>query len=579
MAQPQEFGPVPTISPEEEARIKEAQAAHAANTDASRRRDEQSPAWDPNPSYTGDFVNDGWSGNAYTDPNTQGLMGSSWEPTQAQLSKGSDSFWYSNPSNFMYGRTPYAAEQDISRARDMGQNAADMGAAWGEAGANYAQQQAAKTEGISRAALEGGLGMAQGVTDAGQYVNQVGMANAQRQRTVADLQADRGAGLGAGLTSQGAQMGGGIAALGAGASAAGQRYGTQVADVGRSAANVGQAYGSGLQSLSQAGLGAGVGQAQTLSTTGRAYGDQLRGIEAQEGPSGAQALLNQQNNRAMGNQLALARSGRGMGGSAAAIQQAGQNIGALQQDVGNQAAQLRAQENAAWRSRQAANVANAGQLDITARTQALGGTNQAFGQAASAYAAGGALDMQGRQTQLQGATQGAALGMQGRAMGIDANVQGANIAQQGRLAGANLEMGGLQSQAQTLGQAAGMQLQGAQSAADASVNAAGVGQNAYAQSLAGYGQAAGLGMQGFQYGSDTQLAAMQQQQAYEQYAQRIRELEMTGGAQLEDKLTRDYAIATGQQQADRAADAQRNAAYWQAGATGVSALATAFGGG
>lgn len=573
--------------------------------------------WDPNPDQGPIYVSENARGDNPVDIGNHGgdpnhpansqltapavapYYGTSWEATAPQLEavdrsmggngKLLDPQWASNPANFMYGRNPNQANADISRAQSMGQNATNMGAAWGSAGANYAQQQAGQIQGAADQAREGGLGMAQDVTTAGQYVNQVGMATAAGQRTIGDAQASTGASLGRGLSLQGSALGGdiraqgadlgrGISALGGQAANLGTGYGANAVGVGAGAQRAGTQYGNSLMNVADRGLNAASLRADNLTGTASGYAQNLQGLEATEGPSGAQGLLNQQNNRAMGNQLALARSGRGMGGSAAAIAQAGQNIGALQQEAGNQAAMLRANENAAWRTRQAGNIAAAGQLDTGARATAMGGMNNAYGQAAGALAAGGGLDLEGRQTNLQGVTQGGALALQGAQANIGAaatganiaqqgNIAGANIAQQGRIAGAGTQMDGLSGQAQTFGQAAGMQLQGAQSQADAAVNAAGVGQNAYGQGLAGYGQAAGVGMQGYEYGSGTQLAGMAQQQSYEEYAQRIRALEMTGGAGLEDKINQTYAIEMGQQQAKAAAKAQRDAAYLQAAGT------------
>ncbi len=83
---------------------------------------------------------------------------------------------------------------------------------------------------------------------------------------------------------------------------------------------------------------------------------QLGGLEAQEGPSAAQAQLQSGTNQALNSQLALARSGRGFGGNAAAMGQAQGNVADIQANAANQAAMLRAQENANWRGRQASNL-------------------------------------------------------------------------------------------------------------------------------------------------------------------------------------------------------------------------------
>jgi hypothetical protein len=82
----------------------------------------------------------------------------------------------------------------------------------------------------------------------------------------------------------------------------------------------------------------------------------LNGVEAQQGPSAAQAQLQQGTNQALASQIALARSGSGFGGNAAAAGMAQNNLAGIQANQANQAAMLSAQENAAWRGRQAANL-------------------------------------------------------------------------------------------------------------------------------------------------------------------------------------------------------------------------------
>lgn len=91
----------------------------------------------------------------------------------------------------------------------------------------------------------------------------------------------------------------------------------------------------------------------------RAYGMSLAALERQQGPSAAQAQLQQGTNQAMGSQIALARSGRGFGGGAGAAGLAQGNLAGLQANQANQAAMLRSQEEAARRQRQAANLVGA----------------------------------------------------------------------------------------------------------------------------------------------------------------------------------------------------------------------------
>lgn len=89
------------------------------------------------------------------------------------------------------------------------------------------------------------------------------------------------------------------------------------------------------------------------------YAGQLAGLESTQGPSAAQAQLQQGTNQAMSSQLALARSGRGFGGGAGAAGQAATNMAGISANAANESAMLRAQEDAAWRQRQAGNFANA----------------------------------------------------------------------------------------------------------------------------------------------------------------------------------------------------------------------------
>jgi hypothetical protein len=120
-----------------------------------------------------------------------------------------------------------------------------------------------------------------------------------------------------------------------------------------------------------------------------AYGQQLANLENTQGPSAAQAQLSAGTNQALSSQLALARSGRGFGGGAAAMGQAQSNVAGIQANQANQAATLRAQEDAAWRSRQATNYGNAAGISQGAASSlqgaagALQGAGTQFGQQAT----------------------------------------------------------------------------------------------------------------------------------------------------------------------------------------------------
>lgn len=138
---------------------------------------------------------------------------------------------------------------------------------------------------------------------------------------------------------------------------------------------------------------------------------QLMALEQQRGPSAAQAQLQSGTNQAMASQLALARSGRGMGGNAAAMGLAQGNMAGIQANQANQAAMLRAQEDAAWRQRQAGNMGTVAGMQGQQSQANLGAALQSRGQNDAMYS-----DMIGRGQDAYFA--GAGAGMQGFGMGI-----------------------------------------------------------------------------------------------------------------------------------------------------------------
>lgn len=161
-------------------------------------------------------------------------------------------------------------------------------------------------------------------------------------------------------------------------------------------------------------------QNQALGAAG-AYGNQLAGLEAQQGPSAAQAQLQAGTNQAMAGQLALARSGSGFGGNAASAGLAQTNLAGLGAANANNAAMLRAQEDAAWRQRQAGNIAQAA------------GIQQGIG---SQFGEQGARDINAfnaGQAQNDAASMGwAGFGAGAYGQGITANLQGQGVANQVR---------------------------------------------------------------------------------------------------------------------------------------------------
>jgi hypothetical protein len=153
---------------------------------------------------------------------------------------------------------------------------------------------------------------------------------------------------------------------------------------------------------------------------------QLGGLEAAQGPSAAQAQLQAGTNQAMDSQIALARSGRGFGGNAAAAGLAQQNMAGIQANQANSAAMLRAQEDAAWRGRQASNLGNVagmqGQQASTNLQAWLAGQSQNDAMAGQMLGLGQDAYFTGQQAQQQGYNVGLA--------GVTGSLQGQQVANQ-----------------------------------------------------------------------------------------------------------------------------------------------------
>lgn len=221
--------------------------------------------------------------------------------------------------------------------------------------------------------------------------------------------------------------------------AVGKAWGTGDAAMGYGQQGVGlgnYAYGVGGNLLNQR-----TGDAAYFNQRGVQQGDfgaqnqslgAIVDLEATQGPSAAQAQLQQGTNQAMAGQLAMARSGRGLGGNAAAMGQAQGNMAGIQANQANAASQLRAQEDAAWRGRQASNLTNVagmqgqqsqanlgaavqGRSQNDAMTQGMLGMGQdAYWQGTQAGMQGYGMGMQGAQTSLLG--QGLANDIRGEEM-------------------------------------------------------------------------------------------------------------------------------------------------------------------
>jgi hypothetical protein len=170
------------------------------------------------------------------------------------------------------------------------------------------------------------------------------------------------------------------------------------------------AYGSNI--AGQAG-GYGAQAASDYGMQGMSREDQIRALQelsaranAPMGPSAAQAQLSAAADQNMANSLALARSGRGAGESAAALRQAGFQNAAIQQQTAQQAALLRAQEEQAYRQQQldAANAAQAGYgnvraADVGSMAQNLAQQQQLAALAQQYRTSGANAGMQGQQLQ------------------------------------------------------------------------------------------------------------------------------------------------------------------------------------
>lgn len=366
-------------------------------------------------------------------------------------------------------------------------------------------------QGIQQGAQDVGLSLAQQSANAGY--------------TYGDAQAVAGQNYGAQLAAQGQAAGAELGALGyglydaqAGIGNAAQQYGLgQAASINAAgqagSTNLGN-FGAQMQrrgneaasrNVTNYDQGAGGMWRQFAAESAGALG----GLERTEGPSAAQAQLQSGLNQAQSSNLAMARSGRGWGGSASALSQAAVQNAQASQGAVNQAAALRAQENAAWRQRQAQNIAQSAAINTGLSAQAMQGQvnqNQI------------ALQQQQQNDAMQQALYQNTLGAYGQSAQV--GLQGAQAAAGVGQNAYNQQLGAYQS----AGQAA---LQGVQAGNAAAMQGTqGGGQMA----LQGLGQGAGtilggLGQAGQQYaqGQQTALAAEgmqgQVEGAYQQYEQ------------------------------------------------------------
>lgn len=130
--------------------------------------------------------------------------------------------------------------------------------------------------------------------------------------------------------------------------------------------------------------------------------DEIAAIASTQGPSAAEAQLRAGQDAAMRQQLALARSGRGLGGGAASMRQAASTVADLQAQTSQQAAALRAQEEDAFRQRQ---LSTLGALRSQDLQQAM--HQASLNDARSAQLLGAGLQAQGMRDQVLGTELGA----------------------------------------------------------------------------------------------------------------------------------------------------------------------------
>jgi hypothetical protein len=176
---------------------------------------------------------------------------------------------------------------------------------------------------------------------------------------------------------------------------------------------------------------------QGAKQQGDVYGNLMNFAQGPQGPSAAQAQLQQGANQAMAQNLALARAGSGFGESAAGLASAQRANASTMATTANQAAQLRAQEDQAFRGQQLQAFGMGGDLSGQQRQAALQEAALRGGQAEF-----GTQTALTAEQQRDAAAQGYfGQGLQAQGMGFDADFTGRgmeldaqNQALQGRVA-------------------------------------------------------------------------------------------------------------------------------------------------
>lgn len=457
-------------------------------------------------------------------------------------------------------QTPYVVEQ-LDQADYYSGQTTDIAAGLQDLGYN-AQANATYDANVAQgAALNVGQQAHETAVQGGNVLQDMGMnAYAQGMQDQAQLEA-----LGSYLGQTGEELAGGIQTQtgqnAAGITATGDQYAAQFGGLAQQANAAGTAYNPTLDYLAADSLSTGMnaqtaltdiagqsgyagqqganaltalaGQTQAAATDlyGRAaptytpeeqramllnasgYAGDLAMLEATQGPSAAQAQFNVLQNQAMQDNLALARSGSGFGESAQAMSQAINANALAGQDAANQAAILRAQEDQAWRQRQASNLGAAAQLGLgagqqygeQAQFQATLEQTQANSNAQNYLQA---MSLATDQTQAAAATGLQGLAQQGQLTESAANTYLASLVQSGQLtqqAADNL-MRGIQTAGGFVAQGAQTALGAQQAAADlelqGSLGAAGVQQGGYDQQLGAIQAGVSAGQSGMGMGAD-----------------------------------------------------------------------------
>ena len=415
-------------------------------------------------------------------PGTSGNVATGVAPLQQNATGTGTIAGASTPHTAAGTLVPGLANTSDLRSRDARDYQYGRDAGYGQQVVGQARTQAAAFGDESRVqgqtAADLGTQYADQAASAGQRGTEVGAGTQAALNNEAQLAAARGAATNAQLQTQGQQAVGAGGAINTNLTRSGQQAasigttGNQViGQAGQTAADLGTAGNTalGYAGKTAANIGGTTnyelrGAGQTAADIGGTANTALTGLEGTEGPSAAQATLNNATSQGMGDALTLARSGRGPGGNAAQVAQATARIPGMAASAANSAATLRANENALWRQRQAANLTSGGQLalagqnaNITAQTaggeQALAGQQANIGaqtagtQAAlagqqaniGAQTAGTQAALEGQNANIGAQTAGGQVLMQGQGLGIDATKAGGEAA----LAGRNASIGAI----------------------------------------------------------------------------------------------------------------------------------------